>query len=93
MTIDTRLGKKDGSDVLLYAMLEFVKNNNIEKLYNLSYDEFTLMLKGNIEIPLIKERYKTLATTSKIVKDKMNGNLYNYIKQAKPYHLCRNTNY
>ena len=78
-TIDTELGLKDGSDALLYAMLKYVKENSIENLYNISYEEFKLMLKGNIEIPFIKERYETLIEVSRIVKDKMNGNFYKYV--------------
>lgn len=78
-TIDTELGLKDGADGLLYAMLRFVRKNSIDDLYNLSYEDFTEMLKGNVEIPLIKERYETLNENSKIVKEKMNGNFYKYI--------------
>ena len=78
-TIDTELGEKDGSDALLYAMLKFVKDRKLEELYNISYEEFKLMLKGNVEIPFIQERYETLIQTSKIVKEKMNGNFYKYV--------------
>ena len=78
-TINTDLGEKDGSDALLYAMLKFVKDRKLEDLYNISYEEFKLMLKGNVEIPFIQERYETLIQTSKIVKEKMNGNFYKYV--------------
>ena len=78
-TIETELGEKDGADGLLYAMLRFVRKNSIDDLYNLSYEDFSEMLKGNVEIPLIKERYETLNENSKIVKEKMNGNFYRYI--------------
>ena len=53
-TINTDLGEKDGSDALLYAMLKFVKDRKVEDLYNITYEEFKLMLKGNVEIPFIK---------------------------------------
>lgn len=78
-TISTDLGEKDGADALLYAMLKFVKDRKLEDLYNITYKEFKLMLKGNVEIPFIKERYETLIQTSKIVKEKMNGNFYKYV--------------
>ena len=78
-TINTDLGEKDGSNALLYAMLKFVKDRNIVDLYNISYEEFKLMLKGNVEIPFMQERYETLIETSKIVKEKMNGNFYKYV--------------
>ena len=78
-SIGTNLGEKDGADALLYAMLKFVKDRKLEDLYNISYEEFKLMLKGNVEIPFIQERYETLIQTSKIVKEKMNGNFYKYV--------------
>ena len=78
-TIDTELGKKDGSDALLYVMLKYVREKSLDNLYNITYEEFKLMIKGNVEIPFIKERYETLIETSKIVKEKMNGNFYKYV--------------
>ena len=56
-TIDTELGKKDGSDALLYVMLKYVREKSLDNLYNITYEEFKLMIKGNVEIPFIKERY------------------------------------
>ena len=78
-TIDTELGQKDGSDALLYVMLKYVREKSLDNLYNMTYEEFKLMLKGNVEIPFIQERYETLIQTSKIVKEKMNGNFYKYV--------------
>lgn len=78
-TIDTELGSKDGSDALLYAMLKYVKEKSLDCLYNITYEEFKMILKGNVEIPFLKERYETLIQTSRIVKEKMNGNFYKYI--------------
>lgn len=75
-TINIELGQKDGSDALLYAMLKFVKDRKLEDLYNISYEEFKLLLKGNVEIPFIRERYETIIQISKIVKERMNGNFY-----------------
>lgn len=60
-------------------MLKFVEDKKLEDLYDISYEEFKLMLKGNVEIPFIQERYETLIQTSKIVKEKMNGNFYKYV--------------
>lgn len=81
-TINTEVGEKDGLDALLYAMLKYVKDKNIADLYNISYEEFKTILKGNVEIPLIKERYEAIAQISKVVKEKMNGNFYKYIYQV-----------
>ena len=75
-TIETELGEKDGSDALLYSMLKYARENNIEGFYDMSFEEFRMMLKGNTEIPLIRERYNTIVQIGKILKDKMNGNFY-----------------
>lgn len=78
----TTEGSKDGSDALMYAMLKYVKENNSTDFSNISLDEFGEVLKGNITIPLLKERYKTLVEISNIVNNKMNGSFYKYIKDV-----------
>lgn len=75
-TIETELGQKDGSDALLYAMLSYIREKGLDSLYNINYEEFKMMLKGNVEIPFIRERYETIIQISKIVKERMNGNFY-----------------
>ena len=65
-----------------YVIINYDKLNEFITTINckeLSYEEFKLMLKGNVEIPFIQERYETLIQTSKIVKEKMNGNFYKYV--------------
>lgn len=81
--IDTAEGKKDGSDALLYATLMYVKETKNTDFSKMSFDEFKNLLKGNIEIPLLKERYETVVNISKTVNETMNGNFYNYIKEIK----------
>lgn len=73
-------GIKDGSDSLLYIMLKYVKETKTTDFSNITLEEFKQLLKGNTEIPLLKERYKTISYISKIVNEKMNGSFYNYIK-------------
>lgn len=73
-------GIKDGSDALLYIMLRYVKETKTTNFSKMTIDEFRQLLKGNIEIPLLKERYKTISAISKIVNEKMNGSFYKYIK-------------
>ena len=79
-TIDTDEGKKDGSDALLYVLLKYVKEINKVDFSNVSIKEFSSILKGNVDIPLLKERYDTVKSISCVVNDKMNGNFYEYIK-------------
>ncbi len=81
-TIDTSFGKEDGSMALLYALLKYVKENDSIDFSNITESEFKDILKGNIEIPLLKERYEIIKQVSGIIKDKMNNDFYNYIKDV-----------
>ena len=78
-TIKTESGIKDGSDALLYAMLKYAKENSVIDLMNLTFDEFSKMLNGNVEIPLLEERYNTIVNIRKVINKKMKGNFYKYI--------------
>ena len=75
--VETNEGKKDGSDALMYSLLNYINNND---LTNISFEEFSNILKGNVEIPFLKERYETISSISKTVNERMNGNFYNFIK-------------
>lgn len=80
-TIETTEGKKDGSDALLYALLNYVKKSDNIDFANVSFEEFSNILKGNVEIPFLRERYNTVVSISNMVNERMNGNFYNYIKE------------
>lgn len=79
-TIDTEIGKEDGSIALLYTMLKYVKENNSTDFSKMTKEEFAKILKGNVKIPLLEERYKIVKNISETVNRKMNGNFYEYIK-------------
>lgn len=81
-SIKTEEGYKDGSDALMYAMLKYVKETNNTDFSQLSINNFNEILKGNVEIPLLKERYDTINQISKIVNNKMGGSFYKYIKNV-----------
>lgn len=81
-TITTEKGELDGGIALLYALLKYVKENNTTDFSDITKEEFKTILKGNIEIPLLNERYNIVKEISKIVNDKMNGNFYEYIKDV-----------
>ncbi len=74
----------DGAIGLFAAFFKEIRKNKLfldfEYLSSLTYEEFTRILEGNIQIPLIQERYNNLIEVSKIVNEKMNSNLYNYIQ-------------
>jgi hypothetical protein len=79
-TIDTNGDKKDGSDALLYLMINYVTNNNSTDLSKITLDEFRNIFLGNVDIPLLEERYNNIKNVSCIVNEKMNGNFYESIK-------------
>ena len=79
--INTEEGIKDGSDALLYVMIKYVKETKSMDFSKLSFDEFKKLLKGNVDIPLIEERYDTIVNISKIVNERMNGSFYKFIKE------------
>ncbi len=81
-TIDTAdYGVLDGSQALMYV---FVKNMNLitdfKKLEQMTFPEFQNLLKGNHELPLLRERYHIIQEIAHIVNNQMNGNFYEYIK-------------
>jgi hypothetical protein len=81
-TIDTCEGSKDGSDALLYAMLKYVRKTKNTDFSCISLDEFKEIFKGNIEIPLLNERYQAMIEISNVVNKKMEGNFYKFIKDV-----------
>lgn len=80
-SIEVKNSKKDGSDALLYIMLSYIKTNGLSSFENISFDGFKLLLSGNVEIPLLRERFNTIKYVCKIVKEEMNGNFYKSISQ------------
>jgi hypothetical protein len=81
-SIETDEGLKDGSDALLYVMLKYVIKTKNTDFSCMNLDEFKEMLSGNVEIPLLNERYKTIVEISNVVNKKMDGNFYKFIKDV-----------
>lgn len=77
--IDTEVGKLDGSYAIMYVLINRFRNNND---MNMSYEEFADMLKGNVEIPLLKERYNCLVEMNKYL-DSIGKDFYDEIKDLK----------
>ena len=72
--ITTSKGTLDGSYALMYLLLNKYK---LDHNYDMTYEEFSTLLKVNIEIPLLKERYEQLC----VVNDYLNkNNFYENIK-------------
>lgn len=65
--VQTSLGTLDGSYAIMYLVLKrFKMDNNFE----MSFDEFRELLKGNVAIPLLENRYQNLMKMNKFLKDK-----------------------
>lgn len=73
--IDTVNGKMDGSFAIMYLIIERFKINND---FNMSFSEFSDLLKGNVEIPLLKNRYDNLVIMNDFIRK--NGSFYDLIK-------------
>lgn len=75
--IQTDLGTLDGSYAIIYLILNrFKENNNFE----MSFDEFKKLLKGNVTIPLLEDRYQNLVKLNNFLKSRnMTG--YELIKE------------
>ena len=74
----------DGGIALLHCIfLLFNDKDSVDvfkELEKMTLEEFKELLKGNIDIPLLEERYKIVTEIAKIVNEKMNGNFYEYIR-------------
>lgn len=75
----------DGGIALLHIIFNLFNERNSEEVYfdlgNMTLDDFRTLLKGNVDIPLLKERYEIIKNIVQIVNSKMNGNFYNQIKE------------
>lgn len=83
-TIDANGKDLDGGIALLHCIFNLFNGRDSVEVYkqleNMSLEEFKEILKGNIDIPLLKERHKIVSSIAKIVNKKMNGSFYDYIK-------------
>ncbi len=86
-TINVNGKNLDGGIALLHCIFNLFKDRNSEDVYqkleNISLEDFGNLLKGNVDIPLLKERYEIVKRIATIVNRKMNGNFYDYIKDKK----------
>lgn len=86
-TIDADGKELDGSIALLHCIFNLFNNHDsvdvYKRLEDMTLDEFKEILKGNVDIPLLEERYEIITNIAKTVNKKMNGNFYDYIKEMK----------
>lgn len=83
-TIDANGKSLDGGIALLHCIFNLFNGRDsvdvFKNLESMTLEEFEELLKGNIDIPLLEERYKIVVRIAKIVNEKMNGNFYEYIQ-------------
>ncbi len=84
-TITTDSKQLDGGMALLHCIFNlFEKRDSVEvykRLEKMTLEKFKEILKGNVEIPLLEERYKRVIEIVKRVNEKMNSNFYEWIKE------------
>lgn len=81
-TINADKTKEDGSIGLLYCLLKYYRETKNLEFYKLNKEDFNKILKGNVEIPLLDERFEIVCNISRVVKEKMDGNFYRFIKDC-----------
>lgn len=82
-TVELKSGKKeDGAYALMEALLEYFEDTKNLDFTKVSFEEFKKILKGNVEIPLLEERYNIVQNVSKVVNEKMKSSFYDYIKDV-----------
>lgn len=65
--INTPDGKLDGS----YAIIYLIRRHLISgKSFDMSFEDFKIFLKGNVEIPLLSDRYENLREMYKVIGSK-----------------------
>lgn len=83
-TINVNGKDLDGGIALLHCIFNMFDGRDSVEVYkqleNMALEDFKEILKGNIDIPLLEERYKIVSSIAEIVNKKMNGSFYDYIK-------------
>lgn len=83
-TIQVEDRELDGGMALMHCIYNLFAGRDSRDVYNelenMSYEEFATLFKGNVEIPLLDKRYRTVKDIAKIVNGYMNGSFYDYIK-------------
>ena len=83
-TINVNGKDLDGGIALLHCIFNMFDGRDSLEVYkqleNMTLEDFKEILKGNIDIPLLEERYKIASSIAEIVNKKMNGSFYDYIK-------------
>ena len=74
--IETDNGKLDGSYAIMFLTINRFKTN---KNFDMTYEEFKEMLSGNVEIPLLQDRYNNLVEMNCFLK-KHNKSFYEMVK-------------
>ncbi len=63
-TIDVDGDKLDGSYAMMYLVCNYIKYN---ENFDMNFEQFKDFLKGNVEIPLLEDRYNNLLEMNKIL--------------------------
>ncbi len=75
-TIKTKEGELDGSFAMMYLVINRLK---LGKSFDMTFEEFSDVLKANVQIPLLKNRYNNLVLMNKFLR-KNGSDFYSLIK-------------
>lgn len=74
----------DGCIALLHCIFNLFNGRDSEQVYreleNMTLEDFKKILSGNVDMPLLEERFNILNSIVKKVNKTMNGNFYGYIE-------------
>ena len=82
-TIKTEYGSLDGAFALIYALFKLRKDKGHLNFNEITFLEFENAFKGNVDVPLLQDRYDRLKIISDTINNKMNGSFYLYTKDIK----------
>ena len=81
-TINVNGKDLDGGIALLHCIFNMFDGRDsldvYQQLENITLEEFKEILKGNVDIPLLEERYSIVTGIAKIVNKKMNGSFLSF---------------
>ncbi len=71
-----RKGKEYDGSIALFVLIEQTPElRSLKRIRSLTLEEFRSILMGNIQIPLVEERYKNLQVLASVIEDKYKGNV------------------
>ncbi len=81
-TLTTASGSIDGAFAQIYGLMEIYKAKGHLDFTQITFSEYQKFMRGNVDIPMLEERYQILHNVSATLNTKMQGNFYDFIKDV-----------